>query len=742
MYTGRASQTCHAAIREVAMGSHRYRQLCGLIALTALAVGVQPAAAQQQFEAPAHVAFIDGVAAHEREGTSRAPTPGVPFLPGDRLRSAEGRIEVLLADGTAIHLDEFTEIDLLAPTLLRLTSGRVLIIIAGAENPADAPTIQVDTSAGSAAADGPGEYRVAVRPSAVGSEVEFSVYRGYGLLVTETGSLELSAGERSVGREGARPQTPSAFNVARFDAFDRWSQVRRDARMVDAVSGEFLPGTLRSYGAVFDKYGDWDYEPDYGRVWYPAVAPDWRPYYNGYWTTYQPYGWTWIAHDPWGWPTHHYGRWGYARARWFWIPDHHWGPGWVSWAYAPGYTAWCPLGYANVPVFSLSIGFGGTWGGGWVVTSGSYFSGGYGYAPVHQYAVPHNRLPPPRDFAPRPDPPPVATPPGGGPRPVPRAGGVQAGLNGNQSGPRAGASGASAPRAGGTSSSLSLGSRAGSFASRAGGSTTAASAPRAGVTGRTSPSQNHAQPARDTARASSPASSSTASRAPAREGIHAVRAPVTQGRAAAEAAPSQTTNSSATNQQAPARRVFSSGAPSNTRADTSTVAQTAPPAAAQTAPPQGSRPRAMTHSGLSPTSRIQAPPQRQSPPPEAAQTAPPQGSQPRATTHSGLSPTSRVQSPPQRQSPPPAAAPAPSVRAFTPSAQPRSSGASSAPSSSGGSAPRAAAAPRAGAPSHSGGSARTSSAPSLGSSSGTSSSSGSSGSSGGSSGGGRTAHRR
>ena len=31
-----------------------------------------------------------------------------------------------------------------------------------------------------------------------------------------------------------------------------------------------------------------------------------------------------------------------------------WGPAWVSWAYAPGYVSWCPLGWNNRPWFSSS----------------------------------------------------------------------------------------------------------------------------------------------------------------------------------------------------------------------------------------------------------------------------------------------------------------------------------------------------------------------------------------------------
>ena len=82
------------------------------------------------------------------------------------------------------------------------------------------------------------------------------------------------------------------------------------------------------------------------------------PYYYGRWDTLRPWGWTWIGSDPWAWPTHHYGRWGFSAGAWFWIPGRTWGPAWVSWAYAPGYVSWCPLGWNNRAVFGFSN-FGG-----------------------------------------------------------------------------------------------------------------------------------------------------------------------------------------------------------------------------------------------------------------------------------------------------------------------------------------------------------------------------------------------
>jgi hypothetical protein len=193
----------------------------------------------------------------------------------------------------------------------------------------------------------PGEYRISVLS---GADVELAVLRGSAELVNEDGRTVLGAGERAFARAGASPSSAYVFNSASWDSFDRWSEARRDLRL--GVSAQYLPDTVQSYASTFNNYGYWQNVPTYGYVWYPRVRPGWRPYYHGRWTTLRPWGWTWIGADPWAWPTHHYGRWGFSAGAWFWIPGRTWGPAWVSWAYAPDYISWCPLGWNNRPVFS------------------------------------------------------------------------------------------------------------------------------------------------------------------------------------------------------------------------------------------------------------------------------------------------------------------------------------------------------------------------------------------------------
>ena len=198
-----------------------------------------------------------------------------------------------------------------------------------------------------------GEYRVAVLHGTDETQLELAVLRGAGEIFTDQGNTAVRAGERAYASAGLAPSYTYAYNSANWDAFDRWSEQRRDARL--GVSTQYLSSDMQQYASTFDQYGDWRYAQPYGYVWYPRVATDWRPYYYGRWMAYPRYGWTWIGADRFAWPTHHYGRWGFSAGAWFWIPGDHWGPAWVSWGYANGYVSWCPLGFNNLPVISVNF---------------------------------------------------------------------------------------------------------------------------------------------------------------------------------------------------------------------------------------------------------------------------------------------------------------------------------------------------------------------------------------------------
>ena len=303
--------------------------LVAMVCLSAAAASAQDAPA---VDPPAHISHVDGGALLEREGAIDRDIVSMPLLSGDRIRTEGGRVEVLFTDGSTLHLDANTVVDFQSDDVIRLLDGRIRLSIAG---PSREVSYRIDAPTAWGQVALPGEYRVGLIRD---GEVELAVLRGAAELVNEAGRTYINAGERTFAREGAAPSPPYVFNSASWDSFDRWSESRRDARL--GTSAQYLPEDVRPYAATFDAHGAWRHDAQYGYVWYPRVHTGWRPYHRGRWASLRPYGWTWIAADPWGWPTHHYGRWGISAGAWFWIPGRHWGPAWVSWAYAPDYVSW------------------------------------------------------------------------------------------------------------------------------------------------------------------------------------------------------------------------------------------------------------------------------------------------------------------------------------------------------------------------------------------------------------------
>lgn len=342
--------------------------------------------------APAHVAHVEGTVSLEREGRPEHSPLNMPLLSGDRLRTgADGRVEVQFADGSTLHLDTRSTIDVQSDDLVRLTDGRLRLSIQG---PARGVTYRIDSPAGSARITQPGEYRVALltpaAPKAGGSseiQLEVAVVRGAAQIFTDEGSTPVRAGERAYASAGLAPSYAYVYNSATWDAFDRWSESRRDVRL--GVSSQYLPADMQSYAPVLDQAGDWRHSESDGYAWYPRVTSDWRPYYYGRWASYPRYGWTWIGAERFAWPTHHYGRWGFSAGVWFWKPSSRWAPAYVSWGSAPGYVSWCPIGFDNRPVIALDLyrvgpSYYSPWRA-WTAVPYSHFGGRDAY--VHQRAV-------------------------------------------------------------------------------------------------------------------------------------------------------------------------------------------------------------------------------------------------------------------------------------------------------------------------------------------------------------------
>jgi len=272
----------------------------------------------------------------------------MPVLTADRLDTSRGaRVEVQLADGSTVWVDEFSTLDFDAlalsrdnpaeKTALYLSQGTVAVEIpptAGGDG-----TVRFDSPAGTLYLDRPGFYRLTLS----GDQISVQAYSGLAELPVGVGSALLRGGEEATVDKSGSLQKAALSETT--DDFWNWVQERRQPTS-SGVTAEHVETRDAGRAAVLDSYGDWVYEPTFSSwMWQPHVAVGWAPYTDGrwYWT---PVGWSWISYEPWGWYPSHYGSW-YLSAQfgWVWGWDPVWSPAWVYWMYTPGYVGWCPRGY-------------------------------------------------------------------------------------------------------------------------------------------------------------------------------------------------------------------------------------------------------------------------------------------------------------------------------------------------------------------------------------------------------------
>ena len=127
----------------------------GIVALACAAPGfAQPAPDAQ---APAHISFVDGTVVLERDGETDDSPMSMPLMAGDRVRTKSGRVEILFADGSTLHLDHHSSVDRQSDDVVRLIEGRIRLSIPG---PARTVSYRFDAPHGWAHITEPGDCYV------------------------------------------------------------------------------------------------------------------------------------------------------------------------------------------------------------------------------------------------------------------------------------------------------------------------------------------------------------------------------------------------------------------------------------------------------------------------------------------------------------------------------------------------------------------------------------------------------
>ncbi len=327
----------------------RHAGVLGLL----LALGIPSAALAQSDEetgrsyAYGNLSIVDGDVWHQRAddfGAHEAER-GSPFLPGDRIWTREpGQVELRFAGRVTAWMDQATKLDYVegdSPHRLGFWTGSLIVWLGG-----DAEVV-VETPGGTFSPQGEGEYRTDLLED--GRTVQFVVYSGIATVSTESGSVLVGSGQRTVASEGAAPAPPEEY--LGNDHFYAWAEDRQ-RRFVTTAETHYdeLPEEVREHAPDLEGHGRWRHDVHLGWVWYPTVTAGWAPYRLGRWA-HTPFGLTWISYDPWGWAPYHYGRWGHGPLGWYWLPGSVWGPGWVSWSYGYDWVGWSPLGYYGYAVY-------------------------------------------------------------------------------------------------------------------------------------------------------------------------------------------------------------------------------------------------------------------------------------------------------------------------------------------------------------------------------------------------------
>lgn len=331
---------------------------CALVASLALAA---PAAAQPSAgtpfpsalpdadaagaPAPVSLAYIEGRVDHvRRDGVEPAQAPDL-LEEDDRLVTTDGHAELVIDDGSVVHVDRVSDVRVDLGVRLRLVRGRIRVATAP-----DIDALYLASPAGPVRLAADGVYDLAAAD--LDGETVIAVVAGHAALIT--GDTETPIGADDILRVDPRDPRPRWERGSPRDAFTDWSD--RRLRTVTSARHVALPPAVQPWAADLAANGQWSTMAPYGPVWFPSAGPAWRPYQMGGWR-FTRYGWTWIDQQRWGWPVHHYGRWGHHAARgWYWIPHRAWGPAWVSWAVAADHVAWSPLGWDRRPLVDFAVG--------------------------------------------------------------------------------------------------------------------------------------------------------------------------------------------------------------------------------------------------------------------------------------------------------------------------------------------------------------------------------------------------
>jgi hypothetical protein len=313
-------------------------------------VGAAMASEEDELTSLSYISYLERYASVQpsTQEESIEAVINMPLVPGDRVDTArQARMEIFLADGNTVWLDEYSTLSLDAVAFSRDTQGKrtVLYLAEGSimvevsEHRLNPDPVRIDGRSATVYLNATGLYRVLALPS---GGLRLEVWEGLGEASTSAGGVLVrveTAAEVSSGEVmGTEP------HLTWGDDFALWVDQRR--QVIAGESSQHVDVRYDRQAQQLDNYGNWVYLESHNTwAWQPTVSASWRPYSAGrwYWT---PAGWSWLSYEPWGWLPYHYGSWYFSVGYgWCWSWNRWWSPAWVTWGYWGGWVGWCPSGY-------------------------------------------------------------------------------------------------------------------------------------------------------------------------------------------------------------------------------------------------------------------------------------------------------------------------------------------------------------------------------------------------------------
>ena len=324
--------------------------LCGAGALHAQATDD---AAGDPPDRVARLSYLEGDVGLLPSGAQDWGDAGInrPLTTGDRLSSSQGARAELELDGAALRLDGDSDVGFLQLddqlAQLELTQGTLNLTVRQLD---DGQSYEIDTPNVALVVDHPGNYRVDVDRD--GRSTRITAFDGSATVYGENDARRLVIAGRSYRFGDSALTGVEVEDIAGGDDFDAWCD-QRSRRYADSESRRYVSEDVIGYQDL-DQYGEWQSDPEYGQVWYPArVDAGWAPYRDGHWAWVGPWGWTWVDDAPWGFAPYHYGRWAWRSRGWCWVP----GPiGWRP-VYAPALVAFVGGSHWRVSVGDAPVGW-------------------------------------------------------------------------------------------------------------------------------------------------------------------------------------------------------------------------------------------------------------------------------------------------------------------------------------------------------------------------------------------------